>query len=179
MASETERTPGRYARGLLQATGELLGEEALDRVKEHLADAEGLALADSGEFFANPSFSIKEKSDVIRRLAEARKMEEVVAHFLTIVARNGHVRMLPEIRIAFEEALRERRNQVSGELKTAFPLSSTEVAEIRGALSRATGKAVELTVNVDKELIGGVVAQVGSYLYDGSIRGFLDRLKQE
>ena len=72
----------------------------------------------------------------------------------------------------------ELRNIVRARITAASELERDSVALIKKALEEATGKQVEVDVNVDTTLLGGIVTQIGSTVYDGSVAGHLGRLRQ-
>ena len=80
------------------------------------------------------------------------------------------------------EVYRERQlahsNTVRGSVASAAPLAAEKIRALESSLSLATGKKVQLQATVDPTLIGGLVARIGSTVYDGSIRTQLQRLRQ-
>ena len=87
--------------------------------------------------------------------------------------------MIAGIREAFELQLDERMGFVRAEVTSAAELGSPQQANIEGELARLTGKQMRLRFAVDAELLGGVTARIGSTVYDGSLRGQLQRLRRE
>jgi F-type H+-transporting ATPase subunit delta len=80
---------------------------------------------------------------------------------------------------AYRERLLAHQNVVRAEVTSAAPLSPEKTKALEESLSKVTGKKVELSVSVDPELLGGVVAKIGSTVYDGSVRTQLARMRQE
>ncbi len=71
------------------------------------------------------------------------------------------------------------QNRLAVELTTAYELSDDEARSIVETIEKASGRTVEATRSVDPGLVGGIVLQVGSFRADGSVRGRLERLRQE
>jgi F-type H+-transporting ATPase subunit delta len=80
---------------------------------------------------------------------------------------------------SFQERLRAHQNIVRADVTSAAPLSPEKMKALEESLSTVTGKKVELSVSVDPELLGGVVARIGSTVYDGSVKTHLQRMHQE
>ena len=98
---------------------------------------------------------------------------------LTFVVEQGRARQLPQILEATSSLVAEARQAVIAEVRTAVELDDAQKAELAKALSKATGKKVEIKVILDPSVIGGVVAKVGDIVIDGSIKRRLDQLKEQ
>jgi F-type H+-transporting ATPase subunit delta len=105
--------------------------------------------------------------------------DELVRNFLRLLAEKGRAGQIEEIHRELERlaAAEERRLEV--ELTTAVELPADEERRILAQIERASGRKVEATRKVDPDLIGGVVLQAGSLRVDASVRGRLERLRQE
>ena len=105
--------------------------------------------------------------------------DELIRNFLRLLAAKGRSGQIEQLHEEFERlaAAEERRLEV--ELTTAHLLSDEDERHIVEQIERASGRKVEATRNVDPDLIGGVVIQVGSYRLDASVRGRLERLRRE
>lgn len=99
--------------------------------------------------------------------------------FLLLLAKKGRVQLIPQIVLAFQDLIDEDNGVTRGTVRAAAPLAEQERKTLEEAVSRHTGKQVILTFKEDKTLIGGVVAQVGSYTFDDSITSHLTRLNEE
>ena len=78
-----------------------------------------------------------------------------------------------------DEARDAIQNIVRAEVTTAAPLSPEKTKALEESLSKVTGKKVEISVSVDPDLLGGVVARIGSTVHDGSVKTQLTRMRQE
>jgi F-type H+-transporting ATPase subunit delta len=100
----------------------------------------------------------------------------LIRNFVYVVIDHRRVGIMGEIREAFELQLDERLGFVRAEVSSAAPLNAQLSAGLESELSKLTGKRMRLRFDVDPDLLGGVVARIGSTVYDGSIRGELREL---
>ena len=98
---------------------------------------------------------------------------------LEFIVAQGRARQLPQILDELSNIAAEARSAVVAEVRSAIPLDDSQRAELATALSRATGKRVEVKVLVDPSVIGGVVTKVGDTVIDGSVRRRLEQLKEQ
>jgi F-type H+-transporting ATPase subunit delta len=101
----------------------------------------------------------------------------LLGKFLHYVIDRGRMEGVPDIARAFRRMADEAAGRIDAHLTSATPLPPDALAKIKQALERATGKQVIATAAVDPELLGGVVAKVGSTVIDGSVRSALAQLK--
>jgi len=179
MAEDNFTLAHRYASALADVMIELGGKKAATALQTPLTEFVSLSRGKAGLFFANPIFDREEKFAVLDQLAKEKKIDPHLHRFLQQVIRLGHVSCLEDIAKAYGDEMRERKNQIQGTVRTAYPLSSEEEKRLKAGLRRVTGKEVLLNVSVDKDLIGGVVAEVGGVIYDASIRSYVSRMQQE
>ena len=95
-----------------------------------------------------------------------------------VLAEGARFYLLPLVAEAFRERLLAHQNIVRADVTSAVPLTAENTKALEESLARATGKKVELSLAVDKELIGGLVARIGSTVYDGSVRTQLGKIRQ-
>ena len=105
--------------------------------------------------------------------------DELVRNFVRLVAEKGRAGELKEISAELDALVAEAQNRLTVELTTSYALSDDEAASIVQTIEKASGRKVEATRAVDPKLIGGIVLQIGSHRADGSVRGRLERLRQE
>jgi F-type H+-transporting ATPase subunit delta len=98
-------------------------------------------------------------------------------NLVRVLASNGRLELLPEIRVQFESLKNEREGVVEAELLSAFELSEAQVRDLVQRLEKKTGRKVRARVSVDRELIGGVRIVLGDKVIDGSARGQLAALE--
>ncbi|MDQ4095388.1 MAG: ATP synthase F1 subunit delta [Actinomycetota bacterium] len=109
----------------------------------------------------------------------ADKVSPHTLGLLTFVVEQGRARQLPQILEQLADLAAEARESVVAEVRSAVPLDDNQQRELAGALSKATGKKVEVKALVDPSIIGGVVAKVGDTVIDGSVRRRLEQLKEQ
>jgi F-type H+-transporting ATPase subunit delta len=98
-------------------------------------------------------------------------------NFVRVLAQNGRLGLLPEIRAQFDALRNEREGVIEADVISAFELSGAQLADLVQRLEKKTGKKVKATVHVDKELIGGVKVILGDKVIDGSARAQLGALE--
>lgn len=114
---------------------------------------------------------------VITDLLGGRASPLSAALVSTVVAA-GRARQLPEIVDRFVQRSAASRDRVVAEVRSATPLEGDQRDRLAEALGRATGKAVEVRVVIDPDVLGGLVAQIGDTVIDGSVRSRLDELRE-
>src|SRR5262249_51574479 len=117
------------------------------------------------------------KSQVVAAVLEGA--DELVRNFVLLVIEKGRAAELEPIVSEYRELVRRDAGVLEVELTTAVELSPKETKRIVDQIGKATGRTVEASLSVDPELIGGAVLQVGSMRVDASVRGRLQRLRQE
>jgi F-type H+-transporting ATPase subunit delta len=165
-----------YARALFEAGRE---EGRIDAVAADLAALAG-AIEEVPELRAllrNPEVDPPEKASLLDQLTEGA--DELVRNFVRLVTEKGRAGELVEMNAELEGLVAREQNRLAVDLTTAYELSDDEARSIVDKIERASGRTVEATRSVDPGLIGGIVLRVGSFLADGSVRGRLDRLRQE
>jgi F-type H+-transporting ATPase subunit delta len=123
-----------------------------------------------------PAVAGARKKAVIGRLVELLKLSPMTRNFLYVLTDHRRIGSLAEIIRAFETAMDERMGIVPAEVASAFEMDEWARASLAAELEKLTGKRIRMSFAVNHSLIGGVVAKVGSTLYDGSVRGSLESL---
>jgi F-type H+-transporting ATPase subunit delta len=125
----------------------------------------------------DPALPVENKKATISELIGERANPLTVS-LLGFVVESGRARELPKIVDQLATLAAERRQSAFAEVRTAVPLSDERREEIARALTRATGRSIEVKTVVDPSVIGGVLARVGDEVFDGTIRTRLDDAKQ-
>jgi F-type H+-transporting ATPase subunit delta len=125
----------------------------------------------------NPQLESSAKAAILADLAGDEHV--LFRNFLRLVADKGRAGEIEDIAKEFERLMAREERRLTVELVTARELTDAEAGEIIGQIEQASGRKVEATRSVDPNLIGGFVLQAGSYLADASVRGRLERLRQE
>lgn len=126
----------------------------------------------------NPSYGADERVKVVEAVASSLSMSPTVKNFLKLVVERGRAAELPAIASSFRKMLDAREGRVVAKVLSATQLSSKAMSALKTALESKTGKKVQLETEVDPELLGGVRAEVGSLVYDGTLRAELERLRE-
>jgi F-type H+-transporting ATPase subunit delta len=165
-----------YARALFQAAKE---QGRLVAVAEELRDFVQ-AVRDVPELrnlLRNPQVDRRARRAALGDLlADA---DELVRNFMLVTAEKGRAAQIEEIHREFERLVAEEEGRLRVEVTTAFELSDPQARRIVDQIERASGRRIEATRKVDPALIGGLVLQAGSLRVDASVRGRLERLRQE
>lgn len=166
----------RYAKALLEAAAEA---GVLEQVA---ADLEALGPHFAGKevagFFANPAVPRARKEAALTAAAERAAASRISVNLLRLLLARGRVGLLPDIARLFRDLADERTGRVRAEVTAAVPLSVASLEALAARLSAATGRQVHLTPRVDPTVLGGLVARVGSTLYDASLRTQLRRMRE-
>jgi F-type H+-transporting ATPase subunit delta len=125
----------------------------------------------------NPEVDTRVKGDVLARVADGS--DEIVVNFLRLVAEKGRAGELAEIVAELDALVAAEQRILDVELTTATELSDQEFGRILGRIESASGRKVQASRKVDGDLIGGIVLQAGSMRLDASVRGRLERLRQD
>ena len=131
------------------------------------------------EVFANPTIGYDEKCKVLEELISRTRVRPTTASFLRVLLRNQRLSQLRDVSERFSHVLDERSGVVSASVTTAKPISEDLKNQLRDSLAAATGRSVRVTFNTDERIIGGLVARVGSTIFDGSVQNRLERLSEE
>ncbi len=175
----TNRTAAtRYARALFDvAVVEKADLSALDR---ELAAFNGLLKQHPTleKVLLNPAVPIARKRETVAVLAARVGLHPVLTKLLVLLAGRDRLVLLPDLLETYRARLLEHQNVVRAEVTTAEPLAADRAQSIERSLARATGRTVTLTTRVAPEMIGGLVARVGSTVFDASVTTQLERMRQ-
>ncbi len=168
----------REARALLDVATR---ESDPDRVGSEL-DAIADAMRTQPEVQAlllRPGLPIARRVQALQLIASSLGLTPLVSKLLTAFAERDSLRLVPDLAAAYRTRLLDRKNIVSAEITTAVPLTPETADRVGRALGQASGKQVLVSTRVDPAIIGGVVARVGSTVYDGSVTTQLARMRQK
>src|SRR5579863_1230228 len=125
----------------------------------------------------SPAVSPSRKRAVVANILAPLGLHKQVLNFLFVVIDHRRVHEFSSITEAFETLLDERLGYVRADVTTARELAPDQTAILETEISRVAGKKAKLKFSTDPALVAGVVARIGSTVYDGSVRGQLDRLR--
>ena len=166
----------RYAEAAFQVA---LADDQLDRWKEDLATAaEILGRPDVAPTVDNPAVPLAKRQEIVRQLLDTRITAQAL-RLVSLLVERGRVNALPKLSEDYNRLLNAHRGVVEATVTSAVPLTADETAEIRSRVEAMAGSAVELRTEVNPDLIGGLTIQVRDRLLDASIRGRLERLRDQ
>jgi F-type H+-transporting ATPase subunit delta len=125
---------------------------------------------------ANPELSDEQRAGLFIAVLAGRLTGEA-ENFVRVLAQNGRLELLPEIREQFEALKNDREGVVEADVQSAFELSDAQLRDIVQRLERKTGRKVRARLSLDRELIGGVRIVLGDKVIDGSARAQLAALE--
>jgi F-type H+-transporting ATPase subunit delta len=166
-----------YARALLDIVS---AEGHLDEVEDELFRFARIVEGndDLRMALANPGLPLDRRAGIVDELLDNRALP-ITRAIGTFIVGAGRGHDLPGIVDRFVELAAQTREHVVAEVRSAVPLDDSQQQRIAEALSRATGKQVEVKVIVDESVLGGVVATIGDTVIDGTVRHRLDQLKEQ
>ena len=126
----------------------------------------------------NPAVPAPRKRSAMDALVKSGGFLPVVAKLLVLLAERDRLVLVPDLLAAYRDRWLDYQQIVRAELTTAAPLDPGRSAAVERSLAKATGKTVRLSIRVDPNIIGGLVARVGDTVYDASISRQLQRMKQ-
>jgi F-type H+-transporting ATPase subunit delta len=168
----------RYARALLDVA---VREKAnLEQIETDLAAF--VALFDTypplATVLLNPAVPVPRKRSAIDALLARAHFSPILSKLIQLLADRDRLVLLPDLLAAYRDRLMDYRHVVRAEVTTAAPIDAARVQEIQNGLANATGRTVTMATKTDPAIIGGLVARVGSTVYDGSVVRQLERMKE-
>ncbi len=129
------------------------------------------------EVCETPAIGMSQKLKVVEALSARMGVSHVTLNFMRVLMSHYRMPLLDEVIQAFRNLANARMGIVRVKISSATSLSNEEQAALRARFNELTRRQSELEFHLDESLIGGLRAQIGSTVYDGSIRGSLDRLR--
>lgn len=167
----------RYARALadvvLERDEDAVVERDLDTYREIFRRVPALL-----ESFDSPAVPRETKGKVLSELLTRYPVSPTTRNFLRILLDHHRIRYFAEICDHYMKAVNERKGIIAAQVISAAPLAEEELSALRESLTRATGNQVTMSVDTDPSLLAGVIVQIGSTLYDGSVRTQLDEMRR-
>ena len=143
-------------------------------------DAAGEIAADEevGRMLANPAAPLESREEMAQSIF-GKVVSKPVLNMIQLLLRRGRIHQLPTVAAEFRRLDNARRGITLATATSAAPLSADEIRAITARLEQLSGGRVELDVQVDPSLLGGLIVRVGDRLIDGSVRGRLERLRNQ
>ncbi len=164
----------RYAKALLDLAK---GQKAEEQVGQELSQiASALADPAVAQVMTSQTLSAKARKDIVDQLIASLSPHPLVGNFLRVLAENDRLNTLTAIGDAYQIRLEEALGKTRVHIQSAATLSKKELQSIVDAFSRLTKKTVIPTVEVDPDLLGGVVVTIAGQVYDASLKSQLRRM---
>ena len=166
----------RYAKSVIDLAQEEGILEEVGQDLEHIAHL-FTESPDLVNVFSDPTIAPEAKEKVLSQVLEKGGVQDLTMRFIRVVLRKGRILGIGDIAHAYREFMDQLQNRIRARVIAAAPLSQKEEGRISEALSRISGKDVILEIEIDESLLGGVVAYMGSQVFDGSIKNQLTQIK--
>ncbi len=167
----------RYAKALLEVA---IQESDPEKIGQDLSSV-AQAMAESAELrraMTSPGVPQDVRANIVAAVAAKLGAPPPLAKILKMLAASGRLDLVPLMAEVYRERLLAHGNIVRATVTSATPLGADKVQGLEVSLGGLTGKKVQIETAVDPSLVGGVVARIGSTVYDGSIRTQLQKMKQ-
>lgn len=167
----------RYAAAYIETA---VQAQSLDSVEKDMADLRAMldASKDLRTFVHSPLSSEAEQQAAMGAIAAKADFHALTRNFLATLIANRRLPMLNGILKAVQVEVARRRGEVEAQVQTATAISADQTKDLQAAISKALGTNVAMNVSVNKDLIGGLVVQVGSTLVDASVKNKIERLSR-
>jgi F-type H+-transporting ATPase subunit delta len=129
------------------------------------------------EFFENPAIAVNEKVAILDKLNAKIGMQKELRNLIAVLISNNRIAQVSEVAESYRRLLQEQMGVHSAEIVTARELDAKEREALLAEVSKLAGGKVEARFKLDASILGGTVVRLGSTVYDGSVRGRLDRLR--
>jgi F-type H+-transporting ATPase subunit delta len=168
----------RYARSSFELAREAKNDEkVLDQLRE--LDRAFTKDHDTLEFLGSPLVKIEDREKALELALKNSGALTEVQQLLMLLLRKGRIPIYSQVVEAFQQLMDEANGVVRGTVRSASVLGPQERQQIESTVERVLTKKVIMTYKVDPSVIGGLVAQVGSYTFDDSLDSHLQRLNDE
>ena len=167
----------RYARALLDVA---LAEADPAAVEREMSAAAELFTGHASlwSVMTNPAVPAPKKRAIVDTILPQLGVAPVVAKTLQMLASRDRIGLLPEIVRAYGEKLMDHQKVVRATVTSAVPLPPDRVKKLEQELAGITGRRVVMSAALDPAIVGGVVTQIGSTVYDGSVRRQLEKIRE-
>jgi F-type H+-transporting ATPase subunit delta len=130
------------------------------------------------EVWETPSITAEQKRAVLDAIAARQGISRTVRNFVAVLIDHRRINFLGPIVKQFEQELNQRLGFTEAEITSARELNQADRSTLEAQMEKLTGKKVRAHFLSDESILGGVILKVGSTIYDGSVRGQLERIKQ-
>ena len=169
----------RYARAFADVVTSLkLDTVALDQQwNDFLATWDGSA--ELRALFATPAVPVAQKVEILDKLNVQMGLQKELRNLLAVLINNDRIGQVHEVAAGYRAELQERLGIRQAEIVTARELGEAERNELIAGVGQLAGSRIEASFTLDASILGGTVVRIGSTVYDGSVRGRLERLREQ
>src|SRR5215469_11262891 len=126
----------------------------------------------------NPAVPVEQKRRLLDVIVQREGIEKPVRNLVAVLMDHRRLPFLPRIVEQLEKELDARLGLAEAQISSARPLGEAEKRSLEAQLSKTTGKKIRATYGLDASLLGGAVVRIGSTIYDGSVKGQLEKIKE-
>lgn len=168
----------RYARAFADVTASAhLDTAAIDRqLNDFLATWDGSK--ELRDVFENPAIPAPQKVAILDKMNQKLGLQRELRNLIAVLINNDRIAHIREVADAYRAEMQARLGIRPAEIVTARDLSEPERRSLIEGAAKLAGAEVQATFKLDKEILGGAVVRIGSTVYDGSLRGRLERLRE-
>jgi len=130
-------------------------------------------------FFRNPLFSHSEKTDILQAILKKTSLSKEIARIVKMLLEQSKFQLLRDVVFYAEQILNDRLKKTTATVISAVEIPAAVIDRLDKALKNITGRIIDLKPVVDPSILGGMKVSVGSVVYDGSLKGQLENLKEE
>jgi len=130
------------------------------------------------EVFENPAIPAVQKVAIVDKMNVKLGMLKELRNLIAVLINNDRIASVHEVAAAYRAELQARQGIRQAEIVTARELSEQERATLLAGVGQLAGAKIQASFKLDKSILGGTVVRIGSTVYDGSVRGRLERLKE-
>jgi F-type H+-transporting ATPase subunit delta len=134
--------------------------------------------ADLRRVWENPAVPAQQKRKLLDVIAERDRIDRPVRNLIAVLIDHRRLNFLPRIVEQFEKELDRRMGLADAQISSARELGDAEKHTLEVEIAKLTGKRVRAQYGLDASLLGGAVVRIGSTIYDGSVKGQLERIKE-
>jgi F-type H+-transporting ATPase subunit delta len=130
------------------------------------------------EYFVNPAVPAVQKVGLLDKLNAKLGMQKELRNLIAVLINNDRIGHVAEVAAAYRAILQEQLGIRPAEITTARELGAEEKSRLVAEVGRLAGAKIDASFRLDPTILGGTVVRIGSTVYDGSVRGRLERLKE-
>jgi F-type H+-transporting ATPase subunit delta len=172
--AKRDSAPRRYAEAAFQLATR---DDSIETWRRELEQAAAMTDGQLMDVLANPALPLDERLEAANRVFA--NLGQSVRNLIFLLVRRHRIEQLPRVVAEFIRLDERRQGIVHANATSAAPLTDLEVKALTARLEQMTGGRIALETDVDAALLGGLIVRVGDRLIDGSVRGRLERLRNQ